>query len=356
QWGVQAGTVLKVLEQALVYDATLSTTTDSSSPFSLKNVAQRIDQQREQSTEKRKNDTYVINKPLKPDIPNIKFDAEPEKLVNTDLIVQDLDRTVTPNTKSSEEKIDLFQGLFTGQFDAKNKKLLRTVSNPELHKLVLVEEKPNRSLSDVDHEEQEQSSERKLSLPLDNKSANNQSEIKQSLSNTIIKSDHEPTFIISGSSDESEHEEEEEDMKTLRDTLASYLVENDDEEDNKNSLDKQTKHSSSEPVIVTKSKDVTHKRSANNSITADDIDDDDVWCNEEDEENLVFKVKFDLEKEEELRKILGNETLEIVREALKRVEADTQTIASLVPEDKRHLLNSDALLTLLSMNVGQISN
>jgi hypothetical protein len=49
----------------------------------------------------------------------------------------------------------------------------------------------------------------------------------------------------------------------------------------------------------------------------DDDDDNDVWCNQQDEDNLEHRVKFDHEREEELRKMLGDETLQIIREALK---------------------------------------
>ena len=49
-------------------------------------------------------------------------------------------------------------------------------------------------------------------------------------------------------------------------------------------------------------------------------DDDDVWCNPEDEVNLENRVKFDQERIEELRDILGNETLQMILKALLEVK------------------------------------
>ncbi|CAF0738261.1 unnamed protein product [Didymodactylos carnosus] len=342
QWAVPKGTILNVLEKVRVHNVTLTSTTDSLSSFGLKNRTERIDEESAQvitSADKKKSDNTIINKPLTP--------------TKTNRTVKGRDLPVTSSIKLSEEKIDLFQGLSTGHFDAKNKKLLRTVSDPELHKVVFIEIKSNHSLSDTENEDHEQLSKQKLPLSLKNKSGKSQFEVRQISSNMTIKSAHEPTSSYANKiSNDVEDEDEDEDMKTLRDTLASYLTENDEEEGNKNSLDNQIKHSSAESVLMIKSKDVISKKSVNNSVIIDDIDDD-VWYNKEDEENLVYKMRLDHKKKEELRKILGNETLEIVCEALKEVESDTQTVTNLVPASKRHLLNSDALLTLLSLNISK---
>ena len=94
-------------------------------------------------------------------------------------------------------------------------------------------------------------------------------------------------------------------METLSLALQSCLIDNDNENEH------QIKHAASEPVIKT-------DRSKSSIIENDDEnDDDEVWCNQEDEDNLVHRVKLDEEREKNLREILGDETLEIVREALK---------------------------------------
>lgn len=46
-----------------------------------------------------------------------------------------------------------------------------------------------------------------------------------------------------------------------------------------------------------------------------DNDDDDVWCNPEDEDNLEHCVKIEQERLEQIREILGNETLQMICEA-----------------------------------------
>lgn len=94
-------------------------------------------------------------------------------------------------------------------------------------------------------------------------------------------------------------------MQTLSLALESCL--HDDENDNDN--EHKIKHSASEPVI---------KGDKNKSLPREEEeDDDDMWCNPEDEDNLEHRVKLDEQKEKQLREILGDETLEIVREALK---------------------------------------
>lgn len=96
-------------------------------------------------------------------------------------------------------------------------------------------------------------------------------------------------------------------MHTLSLALQSYL-------DSDEKTDPKIKHSASEPVI----KDPKAKVSSSVENDTTDVydDDDDVWCNPEDEDNLEYRVKLDEEKEKHLREILGDETLEIVRQAL----------------------------------------
>jgi hypothetical protein len=93
-------------------------------------------------------------------------------------------------------------------------------------------------------------------------------------------------------------------MKTLSLALQSCLVDDDEPK---------LKHSASAPVIK--------KNNSQKSLIDDDNDDDDMWCNPEDEDNLEYRVKLDQEKEDQLREILGDETLEIVREALKVINS-----------------------------------
>jgi hypothetical protein len=96
-------------------------------------------------------------------------------------------------------------------------------------------------------------------------------------------------------------------MQTLSLALQSCLIDNDNENDNEH----QIKYSASEPVIKSeKSKSLLIENDEEN-------DDDDVWCNQQDEDNLIHRVKLDEEREKRLREVLGDETLEIVREALK---------------------------------------
>ncbi|CAF4292885.1 unnamed protein product, partial [Rotaria sp. Silwood2] len=203
--------------------------------------------------------------------------------------------------------------------------LLRTVSNPELHKIdelpeeTLVQSRNlNRSLTDIIQSAQEPSF---------------SSTKKKTTGTTTTKSSSD-----SSTSDDKSESDDEDDMQSLTIALQSQLCDDENENENK------TKHSASEPVIKTdKSKELTTE-------IDDDNDDDDIWCNQEDEDNLEHRVKIDEEKEKQLREILGDETLEIVREALKKNEGDTQTLSSLLPEDKRYLVDTDILLTLITMN------
>jgi hypothetical protein len=101
-------------------------------------------------------------------------------------------------------------------------------------------------------------------------------------------------------------------MQTLSLALQSCLVDDDNDNDNDNKI----KHSASEPVIKTdKSKTLITENDHDDDD--DDDDDDDIWCNQEDEDNLEHRVKLDEEKEKHLREVLGDETFEIVRQALK---------------------------------------
>lgn len=95
-------------------------------------------------------------------------------------------------------------------------------------------------------------------------------------------------------------------MQTLSLALQSCLFDDDNENE------PSRKHSASEPVITT---DKSRESTIQNDEEHDD--DDDVWCNPEDEDNLEHRVKLDQEREKHLREVLGDETIEIVREALK---------------------------------------
>lgn len=217
-------------------------------------------------------------------------------------------QTLFSNRKTDvKDKDELVECLTTGRFDQKNRlvrqyssfndlieylfKFLRTISNPELHKIDELPEEPtiqssklNRSLTD------------------------------------LIQSVHEPTISIKKKkstvasipntneikTDSDENEDDE--METLTMALQSCLV---DDEHEKNVDEHHLQHASSEPVIKT--------NSSKSLITTNDIydDDDDVWCNPEDEDNLEHRVKLDEEKEKQLREVLGEDTLAIIREALK---------------------------------------
>lgn len=47
-----------------------------------------------------------------------------------------------------------------------------------------------------------------------------------------------------------------------------------------------------------------------------DDDDDDVWCNPEDEANWKHRVEIDEQKEKELRDILGDELINLIRQTI----------------------------------------
>ncbi|CAF4661673.1 unnamed protein product, partial [Rotaria magnacalcarata] len=130
-------------------------------------------------------------------------------------------------------------------------------------------------------------------------------------------------------------------MQTLSLALQSCLIDDENEDENKR------KYSVSEPVIQADKSKASITQSDDDD---DDNDDDDIWCNQEDEDNLEHRVKLDREKEAQLREVLGDETIEIVREALKHNDGDPQNLSSILPENKRYLVDTDALLTLITMN------
>ena len=138
------------------------------------------------------------------------------------------------------------------------------------------------------------------------------SKLNRSLTD-LIQSASEPTVSIKKNktipkstetkSDSDENEDDE--METLTKALQSCLVEDEHNEEH------HLKHALSEPVIQT-------KPSKSSITTTDDYDDDDdVWCNPEDEDNLEHRIKLDEESEKRLREVLGEETLAIIRDALK---------------------------------------
>ncbi|CAF4682464.1 unnamed protein product [Rotaria sp. Silwood1] len=330
QWGNgPRGTLINVLERANVYDNTMtSTTNNATSNISLKVPVNRTNRNRN-------NETYVISssKLGVPSIPKIDIEKKP---IENDLVVEEFNATLKSRSKKDTElkhiivsdKDELAECLTTGRFDAKNRRLLRTVSNPELHKIdELPEEtldlskKLNQSLTDIIQSSQEPSFSSATKKPTTTKSTSDSSTNEEK-------------------SESDDDDDEEDEMQPLAIAYQSQLY--DDENENENKI----KHSASESVIKKdKSKELTTQND-------DDIDndDDDVWCNPEDEDNLEHRVKLDQEKEKQLREVLGDETLEIVREALKKNDGDTQALCSLLPEDKRYLIDTDILFTLITMN------
>ncbi|CAF1068990.1 unnamed protein product [Adineta steineri] len=324
QWGAAPrGTIISVLEHANVYDNTLTSTVNTvTSDIGLKALANRVNPNRH-------NETYVISSPKPVISSNTTTDEISKKPKENDLVVEDLHGTLTEDKKqrtiSASDKVELIECLTTGRLDAKNKFLLRTVSNPELHKIdELPEEtttiklhKLNRSLTDI-----VQSSQEPLFFGT-----------KKEITRTSTSS--------SDSNSSGEKSDDDEDIQTLKQAYQSLLIDDDDDED-----EDKMKHCASEPVIQKDEK-------SRISLTEDDDDNDDdnIWCNLEDEDNLEQRVKLDDEREEQLRKILGDETLEIVRQALKQNEGvDPDIISSLLPEDKRYIVETDAFLTLITMN------
>ncbi|CAF3325181.1 unnamed protein product [Rotaria sp. Silwood1] len=323
------GTIISVLERAPAQDHTMSSTTDSTdnnqtSHISLINLAKRVDPNK-------KNETYVI--PNTNESINLTCDISNKPIIN-DLTVEDCDLTLTNQTKQNDLKeisiisddFDLLEGLTTGHFDARNRLLLRTISNPELHTIDEVPEeitiqsfKFTRSLSDLN------------------------------ATNTIIESSQEDIFTCtkfqhtkksnSIPSNQSFEHDDHEDKQILSLTLKNCL--NDDEI--------KLKHTTSEPVIK------SNNDNDNNDDDDDDDDDDDVWCNPEDENNLENRVKFDQERIEQIRQILGNEILQMILEAFEQNETDIESLKKLIPEDKHYLFDSDFLLILTMINTRSIN-
>lgn len=168
--------------------------------------------------------------------------------------------------------------------------LLRTVSNPELNKIDEVSEestvqssKLNRSLTDIVQSTEEPTVSTTTKKP----------------SNASSSSSH------SGSTGSASDDEDEDEMHTLSIALQNLV----DEDENAQKI----KHCASEPVFKAEK-----SKALNVESHLDEYDDDDdVWCNQEDEDNLEHRVKLDEEKEKHLREILGAETFKIVQEALK---------------------------------------
>lgn len=270
QWsGAPRGTIISVLERAQVRDDTMSSTTstDRSDPsdISLINLAKRIDPER-------KNETYVLPNAADSSSPNCEILNKP---LISDLVVEDFDTTLTTRPKllenrsmSTSDDCNLLEGLTTGRFDAKNKlvgkplspffeniefhlQLLRTVSNPELHTIEEVsEETMIRSFK-----------------------------LTRSLSDLY---DINPPILVMQDS-------------TLTSTQFSI---NKSRNESFEETGAALKHSSSEPDL--------------HLDDVQDNDDDDVWCNPEDEDNLEHRVKIDQERLEQLREMLGSETLQML--------------------------------------------
>ncbi len=152
-----------------------------------------------------------------------------------------------------------------------NLQLLRTVSYPDL-----------RTINEVPVETSLRSFKLTRSL----------SELN--LTNIIIQSSQKTNFQLNShrNSVSSNESADNDDQQALSSTLQNCL------NDNENKL----KHSTSAPFL--KANDY------------DEDDDDDVWCNQEDEDNLKYCVKLDQERIEQLRKNFGNETFQIILEAL----------------------------------------
>jgi hypothetical protein len=90
QWsGGPRGTIISVLEHANVYDQTMSSTTNNeTSDISLKALANRVNPNR-------KNETYIISSPK----PVVSTNPTTEKPIENDLVVEDLNQTLTSPPK-----------------------------------------------------------------------------------------------------------------------------------------------------------------------------------------------------------------------------------------------------------------
>ncbi|CAF0762106.1 unnamed protein product [Adineta ricciae] len=276
------GTVLSVLERALVQDRTMTNVRENSenSDISLIHLAKRIDPNR-------KDETLPTSDVVQSTNPSCQTLDQP---IASDLIVEDLDTTLTAPSKEDKENtilsddFDLLDGLTTGHFDERNKLFLRTVSNPELHTIdnlpeeaILQELKLARSASQLD-----------------------QTDRKLDFIDTTFESD---SANISPSSD-----------------------------DNIESDDRQASRLTSESVM-----------------DDGDNDDDDVWCNPEDEDNLQHCLQFDQKKIHLLQCDLGEKIFQQVLDALEESEPNIEIIKSLIPKEKHHLIDSDLLVVLSAM-------
>jgi len=95
QWsGGPRGTIISVLERANVYDHTMSNTTNNeTSDISLKALANRMNPNR-------KNETYVISSPKSVASSN----STVEKPIENDLVVEDLNQTLTSQPKEEKKQ------------------------------------------------------------------------------------------------------------------------------------------------------------------------------------------------------------------------------------------------------------
>jgi len=119
QWsGGPRGTIISVLERANVYDHTMN---DETSDISLKALANRVNSNR-------KNETYIISTPK----------SIIEKPVVNDLVVEDLNQTLTSQNTIIPDKDELVECLTTGHFDAKNKLVRRRLVDRIQSDLLLV--------------------------------------------------------------------------------------------------------------------------------------------------------------------------------------------------------------------------
>jgi len=96
QWGGgPRGTIINVLERANVYDHTMTSTTNSeTSDISLKALSNRVNPNR-------KNETYVISSPKSV----VASNATVEKPMENDLIVEDLNQTLTSKPKQDKNQM-----------------------------------------------------------------------------------------------------------------------------------------------------------------------------------------------------------------------------------------------------------
>ncbi|CAF1193266.1 unnamed protein product [Adineta ricciae] len=320
QWGAAPrDTLINALEHANAHESTIASTVQKDAfEFNLQPLHNRL-------SSSQKNETYVISSPkASTGATETRKDSMENHTVD-----KDLDKTLTTQSNEPSKKDELAEFLTTGRLDAKNKRLLRTVSNPELHKIDEVPEestlkstKLNRSLADI----------------------------TDSLDDPPLFSSTRKEATPSSSSDSSANEDksmsdddEDDDFHSLSLAYQSVLIEDNEEEN-----EKKMKHAASEPILKAGKKG----KSIPSEVNADDNndDDDEMWCNQEDEDNLKHRLQLDQEKEEQLRQVLGNETFEIVREALKKDECEVPDVSSLIPEAKRDLFDSAALLTLITMN------